>query len=78
MGAGSDLLQQGIEVLRLGLALLLNPQPVHIHMQHFKTHVLCGFLGTHQRLPAPGGHRLVRFDPAEAGILVPEITKAGH
>jgi len=56
----------------------LHPQPIDIHVQHRVAQVLGGLFGAQQALAAVSGHRLVRLDAPEAGVLIPQVAKAGH
>jgi hypothetical protein len=46
-------------------------------VKNLKTKILGGFLGAQQDLASKGRHGLVRFNPAEAGILVSQVAEAG-
>ena len=51
------------------------PERIHNRMQHAIALPLGNLLGLQQQITAVGGHGLVRFDPTEPGILVPQITE---
>ena len=51
------------------------PERIHNRMQHAIALPLGNLLGLQQQITAVGGHGFVCFDPAEPGILVPQITE---
>ncbi len=75
-GASPNAFQESVVLGRLDTGFV-NPQPVNVQVQHLETLRFHQFLGAQQRFPAIGVHRLVGFDPAEAGVLVSEVAEAG-
>ena len=58
-------------------ARLLHPETVREAVEHREARGLKGLLGGEQLVPAIGGYRLVGLDPAEPGVLVPQIAETG-
>jgi hypothetical protein len=56
---------------------LFDPHPIHVQIQNFETKILGGFLGAQQGLASIGRLGLVRFNPAEVGVLTAQVTEAG-
>jgi len=46
-------------------------------VKNLKTKILGGFLGAQQDLASIGRLGLVRFNPAEVGVLTAQVTEAG-
>jgi hypothetical protein len=78
IGAHHYLVQQRLEIGHAVGTGLFDPHPIHIQVQNLKPQILGGFLDAQGGFASIGRHGLLRFDPPEAGVLVPQISEAGN